>query len=353
MSRLLFTQVLACPADAICILADDFQLALVVTIVVPVALDLLLYGVFITLFGISIHIFKRKYKPGRLYIVAILLFFGLSTTSVVLDIFFRVAAASSGQPDLPLASFNFRQAKIENIAMALDYICVAAGVLGDIILTHRCYRLWNSRKWVIVLPVLGLLGVIAAWMGFMISRPASIAIVWTDEILVGIELVENIILTGMIAGRLWWMNKRVDQILPGGDQPGQQNLAGIILESALIVPMMLLLAIPAVAYGNQPKVNLSFLVYAYIILNPCIWTQTVAIASMLIVIRIGLGVNDPGADTPDLDIAEHDMRKEGEKKVYDQAIQPFRLKYVQYHDHRQHPDSSLPSREDNATLGSS
>ena len=72
---------------------------------------------------------------------------------------------------------------------------------------------------------------------------------------------------------------------------------------------------------------------------------------MLLVIRIGLKVNDPESDTPDLDIAECNMRKEGRKEVCDQAIQPFRVKYVQYHGHGQHPDSSCSLREDDTTVG--
>ncbi|KIK64281.1 hypothetical protein GYMLUDRAFT_39845 [Collybiopsis luxurians FD-317 M1] len=344
----------ACQADAICTLADGFKLILSATVVIPVAVNLLLYGVSITFFGISIHIFQRKYVPGRLYIIAVLLFFGFSTASVILDTFFRIAAASSGVPALPIATVDFLgQTEIKNIAIALDYVYFAAGVLGDIILIHRCYRLWNSRKSVIVLPILGLLGVVAVWVGFMISKSAGVAIAWTDASFMALELVENVVLTGLIAGRLRWMNKRVNQLLPGGDQSGVQSLLGIILESAVIVPLMLLLVYPAIFYDPQVKFNFGFAVYVYVILNPCILTQTVAIASMLIVIRIGLGVNDPESDTPDLDIVERDMRKEGRKQVYDWAIQPFRLKYVRYHGHGQHPDSPRSLREDDTTLGNS
>ncbi|KIK54734.1 hypothetical protein GYMLUDRAFT_62951 [Collybiopsis luxurians FD-317 M1] len=118
------------------------------------------------------------------------------------------------------------------------------------------------------------------------------------------------------------------------------------LESAVIVPVILLPIIAADALELEPaQWTVQQTVFVYVILNPCMLTQTIAIASILIVIRVGLGVNDSESNTlgfdfktPELDIVE--------RGVSNAAIQPFRLKY----EHRQHPESSHHSTEDNTTL---
>ncbi|KIK54732.1 hypothetical protein GYMLUDRAFT_99880 [Collybiopsis luxurians FD-317 M1] len=162
---------------------------------------------------------------------------------------------------------------------------------------------------------------LVAWLVYLMRRPQDAITTVTAELYLAIELVENVLLTGIIAGRLWWINKRVNKILPGGEQPHRQSLVGIILESAVIVPIMILLLFPAGFYNVNH-------IFQYIVLNPCILTQTTAIVSILIVIRIGLAVNDPPAD-PDLETPNLvEIDKPGRNKPV-QAVQPFQLKYNQ------------------------
>ncbi|KAJ4475460.1 hypothetical protein J3R30DRAFT_555786 [Lentinula aciculospora] len=63
-----------------------FQLKLSTEIIMPIAFDLLLYGIFIGLFGLSIHIFRRKFTPGKSYIVTTIVFFTLATASIVIEL---------------------------------------------------------------------------------------------------------------------------------------------------------------------------------------------------------------------------------------------------------------------------
>ncbi|KIK54735.1 hypothetical protein GYMLUDRAFT_249253 [Collybiopsis luxurians FD-317 M1] len=313
-------------------------------------------GLFLVLCGISIHIFRRKYAPGKLYIIATPLFFALSTASVVLDVFFRLSALGIIGPKLLPTQSSFGQPGIDRVLLAIDYVYFATGALGDVILIHRCYRLWSSRKRAIILPITGLLGVVAVWLFFMLrAGNQNVAIALTDVLYSIVALAENLLLTGMIAGRLWWLNRRIRKILPSaefGHSSRRQSLVGIILESAVLVPGTLILVIVA-AFSKDEDFEL-------IMLNPCVLTQVISISSILITIRVGITVDEPETSTntlqsysttPDLESPklsvtgteltfEDQIAAEGRRS--DQTLQPFRLKYEQY-SQQQYPDSPSPS----------
>ncbi|KAE9410588.1 hypothetical protein BT96DRAFT_382879 [Gymnopus androsaceus JB14] len=135
--------------------------------ILPTALELLLYGVFLTIFLLNIYVFRYKLMPGKLYIIATFIFFILATSSVVVDLLGRKIITSSwinfllaDSDVIQVVSFQDLVSFIEGsqkLNAAGSWIFFSSSILGDLILIYRCYRLWNSKKYVIILPVLFLL----------------------------------------------------------------------------------------------------------------------------------------------------------------------------------------------------
>ncbi|KAJ3915609.1 hypothetical protein F5877DRAFT_69727 [Lentinula edodes] len=124
-----------------------------------------------------------------------------------------------------------------------------------------------------------------------------------------VALAQNVYLSGMIAGRIWWWNQC------------NKNMfvcqVKLILESATLTPIFLLLWMALNFSGHDT------------ILSPCALTQIVGIASTLIAVRIGLGIDDschvPLPDPTPIRDAENQA---SELLPSEQLlIQPFKLRY--------------------------
>ncbi|KAJ4465712.1 hypothetical protein C8R41DRAFT_857950 [Lentinula lateritia] len=297
-----------------------------VTVVLPVALEVLLYGIFIVLFSLSIYLFQQKFAPGRLYIIATVFFFLLATVSIILDLF------------LTCYTWGSAYSAAATVQAVLESLFLIAGIFSDVMLIHRCYRLWNSRKRVIILPILGVLGCFIFWLVTIIERGASGAfegIALADSLRVVImiyifaTMVQNLYLSGMIAGRIWWLNRRFKKLF--ASRRGQ-NFLGPILESALLTPIFLF----AWLFLNLSIVGLAD--DGLEIIRPCTLTQVVGIASTMIIVRIGLGIDVLATSQPYSTIGDVEVPAAGPMDHPEQSciqtatantdnIQPFELKY--------------------------
>ncbi|KAF9061851.1 hypothetical protein BDP27DRAFT_1428542 [Rhodocollybia butyracea] len=105
-----------------------------------------------------------------------------------------------------------------------------------------------------------------------------------------VDILNGLILTGMLASRLWWLNRQTEKLLgkPSGAALG--NFTEIFLESGLLMPVFLgvALALNVTVSGSNGLLNLQ---NGPEILSLCALTQVAAIASTLILVRIGLGVD--------------------------------------------------------------
>ncbi|KAJ3882100.1 hypothetical protein F5051DRAFT_395541 [Lentinula edodes] len=301
-----------------------------VTVILPVALEVLLYGIFIVLFSLSIHLFQQKFAPGRLYIIATVFFFLLATVSIILD--------------LVLTCYTWGVAYSAEAAVqaVLESLFLIAGIFSDVMLIHRCYRLWNSRKRVIILPILGVLGCFIFWLVTIIKGGASsrfegIALADSLKVVILIyifaTMVQNLYLSGMIAGRIWWLNRRFKKLF--ASRRGQKFL-GPILESASLTPIFLsvwlFLNLSIVGLADYGLEN---------IIRPCTLTQVVGIASTMIIVRIGLGIDVLATSQPYSTIGDVEVQAAGPIIIEDHPeqsctqtgtantdnIQPFELKY--------------------------
>ncbi|KAJ3876310.1 hypothetical protein F5051DRAFT_429870 [Lentinula edodes] len=126
---------------------------------------------------------------------------------------------------------------------------------------HRCYRLWNSTKRVIIVPFLSIPACFVLWVIGFLSSLGKVAIVNTQIYFFIAALTQNLYLSGMIAGRIWWLNRRIKKVV---DPPSRDLL------------------VPSSYFDNF---------FGGPVLSPYALTQIVGIASSLVVVRIGLGID--------------------------------------------------------------
>ncbi|KAJ7612586.1 hypothetical protein FB45DRAFT_939358 [Roridomyces roridus] len=98
--------------------------------------------------------------------------------------------------------------KYKALALTQNVIFAGNNLLTDAFLLYRCYLIWNCRLWVIVFP--GIL-MIAAFIPALLQ---SLVLIEHFSLLKSLSsylmaTVTNMILTGLIAGRIWWKKHEV------------------------------------------------------------------------------------------------------------------------------------------------
>ncbi|KAH7881559.1 uncharacterized protein C8R40DRAFT_1065209 [Lentinula edodes] len=136
-------------------------------------------------------------------------------------------------------------------------IYVAANIIADTILLYRCYLVWGSRKYVTPsLAILSLVNTVVAVFGVVLvakndqeqvivqteHAPAGPAII--SLIFPSINLFTNLALTGLIAGRMWWLAHVTQQLLGVSKSHDKsiRQIVALMLESSSIYPVALIIS---------------------------------------------------------------------------------------------------------------
>jgi hypothetical protein len=176
--------------------------------------------------------------------------------------------------------------------MGANLMISVVDVIGDLLLLYRCWLVWEKNFYVIVLPLLTALG------GFGCILPIPSLLLSIDptspippaEIVpltiagYALPLCTNIMVTGLIASRLWHIS-RVSVIDKNGKPAIVKISAGgrpmmLIIESGALYMVTQLIFVILVATRNPAEAVLSLA-----------GTQIYGIASTLIIIRVGLGIS--------------------------------------------------------------
>ncbi|KAJ7630169.1 hypothetical protein FB45DRAFT_914822 [Roridomyces roridus] len=190
--------------------AEEFEFVAeqFLSLMVETCASFVLYGFYVHYFLSTISNLSRRVLNGRLpLLIAIWLMLLFATTHTVLGftrdiLYFRflqaVVRASPGVDQ----TFEKSLAQGQNILFAVN------NLLTDTFLLYRCYLVWNRRIWVTILP--GML-MIAAFVPAVLQ---SLDLAWQfslaeDVATFGLATLTNMILTGLIAGRIWWMSREV------------------------------------------------------------------------------------------------------------------------------------------------
>ncbi|KIK58779.1 hypothetical protein GYMLUDRAFT_262342 [Collybiopsis luxurians FD-317 M1] len=276
-----------CPANFLCFPdRSAFRRVLNSDFIIPVALGLFSYGIFVVLFGLSMHVFRQKFLPGNIYVIATVLFFALATASIALNLALTfllpidpLKIAFFGPDEPGLGSF-----KLEYI---LRLLFMTSGLLSDVVLIHRCYHLWNSKKRIVFVPILlavGSFGGIVTFIACMAINGAGVNPSY--QLFIIVTAFQNTLLTGLIVGRVWWLNRQINRMLIERAQRAPLNLLWPVLISGVVFPLVLLATVI-----NDAALPYSVYFYSDFLISPCLLTQIVGISSTLTIVFLGLSTD--------------------------------------------------------------
>ncbi|KAG2361901.1 hypothetical protein BDR07DRAFT_1358347 [Suillus spraguei] len=256
-----------------------------VTQAVGLICEALLYGVYCVLFITSVIILIKRYRvSNRVIWVANCLLFTASTAHFALMFnHFYITLENA-----PFSEFGNETP----VLMGANLMISVVDVIGDLLLLYRCWLVWGKNFYVIILPLLtalGGFGCILPIPSLLLSiDPTSpvppIKIVPLTIAGYALPLCTNIMVTVLIAGRLWHISR-----IPIVDEHGKPVILKIatggrpmmlIIESGALYMVTQLIFVVLVAVRNPAEAVLSLA-----------GTQIYGIASTLIIIRVGLGIS--------------------------------------------------------------
>ncbi|THU93799.1 hypothetical protein K435DRAFT_967145 [Dendrothele bispora CBS 962.96] len=263
------------------------------------------YGCYAVLFGIAVSIFLRRQKlpirAPRWYPWALVILFVLSTIVTIADLVSNALEFYEGF-ELGGISKSMTTQDMQILDLKLGFITkigyLLANIVGDSILIHRCYVVWSSSWTVIIAPIvisitsncIGfaaiIMTIVIAFGGLQRSQILSLT-GHADKMLfafMSLNVINNVLLTGLIAGKIWSIMNAVDKIMSQnqrGPKLGKryQPTVALVLESGVLYPISVLI-FEILSRRVSPIPSL----YQ-------VMTQLAGIAPTLIIVRVGLGVS--------------------------------------------------------------
>ncbi|KAJ3850388.1 hypothetical protein EV368DRAFT_66633 [Lentinula lateritia] len=230
-------------------------------------------------------VYRRKRNAYKTQMLAMLLLALASTASVIVQCVNQGRALLAlWDSEAALKGDAGERSKIvrNNMTTALihDYavlgIYIFSNVIADALLLYRCFIIWEKDRRVVLLPVLGFLCNLVLGILGLSYNDEFVFYFWI------LTIVENIVLTTLITGRIWYINRTSGEILGSTVKTKYNMIAAIILESGSVYSAIVL------------ATSITSMIPHDAILASCMLaaaTQVVGIAPCLIIIRVALDVD--------------------------------------------------------------
>ncbi|KAF5374337.1 hypothetical protein D9758_004675 [Tetrapyrgos nigripes] len=276
--------------------------SLVLGSVVAIAVEFLFYGAYAVLYGVCIHSLIRRKPAGRkwqlvlmstLFVLATIvtvLFVAETVTHILADFHCRhqfhdnhpgQGSGSQCEKILNNALGVEVDAPVEKLKLSIECFFVFANVFGDGILIYRLYLIWNNWKRITYIPIAAsLVNSILAVIGIRLSYAVdsdTVALHFTIyQLYLALNVVLNVLLTALIAGRVWFIRREAEVILGRAVRERYGMAITLCMESGVLYPIGLILFLSL-------QLGLSSLDFFPILV------QVVGIAPTLITVRSSLG----------------------------------------------------------------
>ncbi|KAI0352623.1 hypothetical protein OH77DRAFT_1408706, partial [Trametes cingulata] len=252
---------------------------------VSIFIQTLLYGAYSVVFILTIWVLlskRRSHKPTRdpMVWISVVMFvmatmhIGINYTRII-----RAFVIFRDEPGGPAAYFN-ELSEFTQIFGSTIYI--AQTLIGDSVVLYRCYLVWGDVR-VVILPFILLLGSTVSGVGILYSfaRVVPQAEIFVDELqhwilsFFSLTLTTNIICTGLVAFRIWDMNRAILNFASRSYQP----ILFLVLESGAVYSATLTALL--ILYKSSSW-------FQYVLLDAI--SPIVGLVFSMIIIRIGLGI---------------------------------------------------------------
>ncbi|KAJ6474149.1 hypothetical protein C8R45DRAFT_384209 [Mycena sanguinolenta] len=207
---------------------------------------------------IYILLHRPRNVANTILIITAVTLFTLSTMETIFNIIL-----GAGDVDGVLSDDMYGQ-----ILFAYNMTFVTNNAVADTLFIYRCFVIWNRNIYVVILPIITLVVTIDQ------SLPLTPFYI--------ITLGNNVLVTGLTAGRIWWIGRQARVHLNPAMQKRYGSSIAIIVESgviysAAILTFLILGVIPFTYPAADPTVDML--------------AQIVGIVPTLIIVRVGLEVS--------------------------------------------------------------
>ncbi|KAI0630789.1 hypothetical protein C8Q77DRAFT_226919 [Trametes polyzona] len=201
-------------------------------------LESFVWGVYTTMFAMTAYTIyqKRREDINKFTTITLVLLYVLATSHMSLAlvrliqgfVLFRDVL----DPILYFANIGVR------LNVAKDFIYITTLSLGDLVIVWRLYVVWGKNLYIAFLPFLLCLGELAVGYGsisYWLAPKQNFTVMGRlGSTLFILSLVANILVTLVIAGRIWWVSRRTRKALgvAGGHY---QRVLLLIIESGALV----------------------------------------------------------------------------------------------------------------------
>ncbi|GJE85466.1 hypothetical protein PsYK624_015450 [Phanerochaete sordida] len=252
-----------------------------VLVLIGFACESLLYGAYCVLFLASLYVLFHKWKgrgTDRTVVVLHFCLFVACTLHYALEFnHFYLYLNTSGVVGYANEDFHM---------FIADCVVSVADFLGDLILIYRCWIIWGCQYYVAVLPLLtSTAGLICASVVGRLVWGTTGANVSPSIVPLGLAsfvlpLCTNVLVTGLMIGRIWYMSRGAGEIYKITGNGATRKAIHVMVESGALYFVVQLVFV--VVYGmNHPSAVIMIVIA----------TQTYGIASTLIIIHVGLGLS--------------------------------------------------------------
>jgi len=230
-----------------------------------------LYGLYTILFAICLYtLLRRDQNLHRILLLFVIVMFALATADIIYTYYIAFA-------EVPKGELLFANLKPKY------WLYVTNNVVADALLLYRCFAVWDFNISVISGPVILLLA--GTVCGYVFEESSSFAGFSSSPnpgfdktyIYLIMTFSLNAILTGLTAGRIWWVTRTARNILGTGLLQRYNTTIRILIESGVLYSAYIILdlALRRTAVAGT-------IVDAGLI-------QIVGIMPTLIIVQVGLG----------------------------------------------------------------
>ncbi|THU83968.1 hypothetical protein K435DRAFT_807091 [Dendrothele bispora CBS 962.96] len=139
-----------------------------------------------------------------------------------------------------------------------------SSIIADIVLIHRCYKIWGANKKITVLSIFisimnnvtFIIEVLALVqnLGGGLDRMETSFGEYASRSFLTVNFLTNLAIPSLIAGRIWWIGYQVSKFLPTRQFNLTRHIIAVCLESGIMYPLAL---IPALVINFSPPNSLS------------------------------------------------------------------------------------------------
>ncbi|KAJ8085606.1 hypothetical protein PM082_004424 [Marasmius tenuissimus] len=249
--------------------------AVIVSPISTLSVMFLVYGIYLVVFGLSIHVLCRPDRPNssKLYLGCTISLFVLATAFVI----------STGWSAIRQTIICYDAIKTNNYIPLLEYlkgdslkatlfavpniVFALMNALADVMLIHRCYIVWGSKMFMLYLFVLiafiiNTLSLASVIIGVLrlidTSNPAYIALYQkarniNDGTMIAAAAF-SFFLTILTGGRIWWISREARQMMGESTNKRYTAIVATLVESGVLYTTTLLVAVlvPILLNYNQP-----------------------------------------------------------------------------------------------------